>query len=214
VSDFEPERDAALITSLAAALSYDLRTELHTSLSSYIEQVAIWNQKVDLTAARGAQALCEVLLADAFMLADRELVPERAKVLDVGTGAGAPIIPLLLLRPDLSALCLEPLHKRAAFLRTASARLSLVGRMRVQETRLDPDRPSVPGEQLDVACSRATFPPARWLELALTLAPQAIVLVANKDLPPAPAGAQIVATRNYTLPSSGAQRRIASYRRA
>lgn len=213
VRDFEAGRDAALIAKLAVALERELPASAQAGLCSYLEQVATWNQKLDLTAARGAQALCEVLLADAFVLCDRELVPEGARVLDVGTGAGAPLVPLLLLRPDLSALCLEPRHKRAAFLRTVSARLSLLDRMRVAETRLDPDQARALDEPFEVACSRATFSPDRWLPLGLALAARVIVLLASAELPAAPVGARIGATRAYVLPFSGAKRCIAAYLR-
>lgn len=211
--DFEPARDAALIAALAAALGRELQTNVQSGLAAYLDQVATWNQKINLTAARDARALCEVLLADALVLSDRALVPEGARVLDVGTGAGAPIVPLLLVRPDLSALCLEPLHKRAAFLRVLCARLQLVERMRVAETRLDPGQPHAAGESCDLACSRATFAPERWLPLGLALAPRALLLVAGSDAPAAPSGARIDASRVYALPSSGARRCAAVYLR-
>ena len=125
---------------------------------------------------------------------------------------GAPIIPLLLLRPDVSALCLEPLGKRATFLRTASARLGLLSRMRVLPARVDLDAPQAFGEVFDLACSRATFAPERWLEVRLRLAPRVLVMTASAS-PPAPPGSALVALRTYALPFSGAPRRAALYLR-
>jgi 16S rRNA (guanine527-N7)-methyltransferase len=208
-----PERSDALIEKLALAYRRELPESTLAALRDYAELVARWNRKVNLTAANEPRALVEVLFADAFVLADRELVPADARVIDVGSGAGAPIVPLLLLRPDLSALCVEPLAKRAAFLRMLSARLSLLPRMRVREARLDPDGPIDHPESFDVACSRATFEPERWLRFGLALAPRVLVLLASAPPPAPPEGARLLATNAYTLPFSGAPRRSCVYLR-
>ncbi|MDD9936045.1 MAG: class I SAM-dependent methyltransferase, partial [Myxococcales bacterium] len=128
--DFDPQRDAGLVERVAQLAPTPPGSHVRELLGRYLEQVATWNRKLDLTAAKGPEAQVEVMLADAMVLSDPQLCPASARVLDVGTGAGAPIVPLLILRDDLSAVCLEPLHKRAAFLRTASARLGLVHRMK------------------------------------------------------------------------------------
>jgi len=183
------------------------------ALVSYAELVASWNQRVDLTGAKTAKDLCEVLLADALIMRDRELVPEGASVLDVGTGVGAPIIPFLLLRPDASALCFEPRRKRVAFLRTALGQLGLVDRLVVREGRIELDAPQVVGATATVACSRATFAPPAWLALGLALAPRALVFAAREGLPDTPAGATLITARKYALPSSQSPRVLAAYAR-
>ena len=214
MSDLSAEREAAAaIERLAQAFERELSPPERAALSAYVEQVTKWNRKVNLTAAREPLALVEVLLADAFVLADDSTVPAAARVLDVGSGAGAPIVPLLLLRPDLSALCVEPHGKRAAFLRTLSARLALLPRMRVLEARVDEQRSPELGSEFDVASSRATFEPERWLGLGLSLAPRVLVLLANAPAPQPPAGARLELERAYVLPFSLAQRRVAVYLR-
>jgi 16S rRNA (guanine527-N7)-methyltransferase len=213
VQAFTSERAAALIAELGRALGRGVAPEASGLLLAYVEQVARWNHKVNLTGAADAAALVEILLADALMLTDDAFAPQAARVLDVGSGAGAPIVPLLVLRPDLTALCLEPLAKRAAFLRTVSARLSLVPRLRVQETRIDPDRPGALSEPFDVACSRATFEPERWLRFALGVAPRVLVLLGTATPPPTPAGARLTHAASYALPFSRAPRRACAYLR-
>jgi 16S rRNA (guanine527-N7)-methyltransferase len=195
---------------LAAAFVVTLPPLARKQLVSYVELVQQWNRKVNLTGARAPGSLCEVLLADAFVLLDEKLVDRNAKVLDVGSGAGAPIVPLLILRPDVTALCLEPRQKRAAFLRLCSARLSLLDRMRVSEDRLDPHQPEPFAGKFDVACSRATFAPEQWVVLGLAVAP--VVLVLSADAPPqAPSGSRLRESREYSLPFSTAPRTLGRY---
>jgi 16S rRNA (guanine527-N7)-methyltransferase len=195
---------------LAAAFGVKPPPLARKQLVSYVELVQQWNRKVNLTGASAPGSLCEVLLADAFVLRDEKLVDRDARVLDVGSGAGAPIVPLLVLRPDLHALCLEPRQKRATFLRLVSARLSLLDRMRVSEERLDPNAPEPFLGKFDLACSRATFVPEQWVVLGLTVAPVVLVLSADAP-PPAPSGSRLRESRNYSLPFSTAPRTVARY---
>lgn len=190
-----------------------LSTAEAEALVSYAELVASWNHRVDLTGAKTAKDLVEVLLADALIMRDRELVPEGASVLDVGTGVGAPIIPFLLLRPDASAVCFEPRRKRVAFLRTALGQLGLVDRLVVREGRIEPESPEAAGVKAGVACSRATFAPAIWLALGLSLAPRTLVFAAREALPDAPSGSTLLIQRKYALPSSQSPRVLAAYGR-
>lgn len=212
MSAFDEARDAASIDRLAVALGCAVEPGVRSALAAYVALVASWNRKLNLTAAREARAQVEVLLGDACVLCAPELVPASARVIDVGSGAGAPIIPLLILRPDVSAECVEPLGKRATFLRTASARLGLLSRMRVHETRLDLERPQSFGA-FDLACSRATFAPERWLEVGLSLAPRVLVMTASNAPPAPPSGVVRAAERDYALPFSGAPRHAAVYLR-
>ncbi len=202
---------AARVTSLAAALEQPISAEAAESLARFATLVATWNKKMNLTAAREPGALTEVLFADALVLADPALVPEAASVLDVGSGAGAPAIPLALLRPDLSMILVEPLHKRVAFMRTAIGTLGLADRVQVVEGRLDPGDPPPEGSPFDLAMSRATLAPPDWLALGLGYAPRVLVLTAA-EAPPRSDAAERETEKVYALPSSGAKRVASVYR--
>jgi 16S rRNA (guanine527-N7)-methyltransferase len=212
VSEHQSAPDVVMIERLASQLDCDARALPAAQLARYAGEVAAWNRKINLTAAREPRALCEVLLADAIVLAEATRALQGARIIDVGTGAGAPIVPLLLLRPDLSALCVESLRKRATFLRTLTAKLALLDRMRVREARIDLERPQL-DESFDIACSRATFAADAWLAAGLALAPRAVVMTASQPPPQAPAGSALESTVAYRLPFSGASRRISIYRR-
>lgn len=183
-------------------------------LGRYVELVATWNQRLDLTAAKQTDALVEVLLADACALAAEDVVPPNSRCVDVGSGAGAPAVPLVLMRADVSLTMIEPLRKRVAFLRTVLGSLSLVSRAKVIEQKLDPEAPA-PSQSADydVAMSRATFAPPLWLSAGVKMAPRTLVLLAQQP-PPEAAEAVLEHSVAYALPFSGAQRKIAIYRRA
>lgn len=102
-------------------------------------------------------------------------LPEGSvRVVDVGSGAGLPGIPLMLARPDLRMTLLEPLARRATFLVEALGRLDLhaeVLRGRAEE---------VAEQRWDVAVARAVAPLERLLALASRLVQAGGMLLAVK----------------------------------
>lgn len=193
----------------AAILGHPLPAVATEPLSIWLDRLTEWNARVDLTAARGSDELVDLMVADALVLSSR--LPEGTRVVDVGTGAGAPGLALALLRPDLNVTLVEPLGKRAAFLRTVIGALN----------RLDVTLEAKSGDALartregawDVALSRATLPPADWLGLAARLVPDggtAWVFLARESAPSAPSMTQAEAV-SYAWPLTGAARRLLRY---
>jgi len=105
----------------------------------------------------------------------QELVPHGARVVDVGSGAGLPGVPLAIARPDLDIVLLEPMARRVAWLEEVSDELELpvqVVRGRAEE-RVVHDRCG----RFDVVTGRALAPLARFSEWCLPLArPGGLVL--------------------------------------
>lgn len=91
-------------------------------------------------------------------LAVADEVPASARVVDVGSGAGLPGIPLALIRPDLQVTLLEPLERRATFLQLAVDELGLGDRVRVVR-----DRAESHPERFDAVVCRAVAPLNRLL---------------------------------------------------
>ncbi len=203
-------KELDLIAQAAAALGREVAEPTIERLGRYAELVATWNARVNLTGAREPRALVDVLFADALVLADEALIPEGARVVDVGAGAGAPALPIAMLRPDLEVTLVEPLRKRVAFLRTAIGTLDLGGQARVDERRLEGG--PIEGAPFDVALSRATFEPAEWLPRGLEIAPRVIVLAGVEGLP-SDARATRIDAREYRLPFGGSPRHAGLYRR-
>jgi 16S rRNA (guanine527-N7)-methyltransferase len=203
----------APVQALARVVGCDVEPETIDRLAAFVEVSARWAARTDLTSAREPDVLVEVLLLDALVLADRALVPEGARFVDVGAGAGAPALPLAILRSDLDATLVEPRRRRVAFLRTAIGHLALQARVRVVEGRVDERAPRVPGAPFDVAMSRATFAPERWLPLGLQLAERVVVFTAA-SAPPTLQAFEQLARRDYPVPSSAAPRAVSAYRAA
>lgn len=174
------------------------------SIETWLDLLRQWNARIDLTAARSEDELRDLMLADATMLAER--IPQGAKVVDVGSGAGAPGLALALLRPDLAMTLVEPLTKRVSFLRTV---IGTVGRT---DIRLLRERADALTEQWEVAISRATLPPAEWIEVGLRLAPSVWTLLAREE-PPATAAGELVDDFTYGWPLTAATRRAILHRR-
>ncbi len=182
-------------------------------LESWLDLLAAWNARVDLTAARSADELVDLMVADALVLAGK--VPDGCQVIDVGAGAGAPGLALAILRPDLRVTLVEPLAKRAAFLRTVLGTLGLVPpRVTLEAAKGGPVAAAHP-HAWDVALARATLAPTRWLDLASDLLQargSAWVFLA-REAPvahPAYTRAEEVA---YAWPLTAALRRLVRYER-
>jgi len=175
-------------------------------LTTWLDLLAHWNKRIDLTAARSDDELFDLMLADATLLASH--VDEGQRVVDVGTGAGAPGLALALLRPDLKITLVEPLTKRISFLRT------VIGTLGRTDIVLIKDRVEsfvkTNANAFDVALSRATLAPASWIPIALELAPTAWALLA-RDEPPEIEGAALGQDIAYVWPLTKAERRAARY---
>jgi 16S rRNA (guanine527-N7)-methyltransferase len=96
-----------------------------------------------------------------------ELVPDGARVVDIGSGAGLPGIPLALARPDLSVVLVEPLARRVDWLREVVEDLGLP--VKIERGRAEEPGVRARWEGADVVTARAVAPLARLAGWALPL---------------------------------------------
>jgi 16S rRNA (guanine527-N7)-methyltransferase len=108
-------------------------------------------------------------------LALSTLIPGDAVVVDVGSGAGLPGIPLALARPDLRVTLLEPMLRRTTFLSGVIEELDLEPRVSVVRGRAEEHR-----ERYDVVVARALAPLDRLLGWCLPLLRAKGILLALK----------------------------------
>ncbi len=84
---------------------------------AYLDLLARWNVRVNLTGARSAADRVRLLVASVLPALP---LPDPGRMIDVGSGNGSPGLVLALLRDDLEAILLEPRARRWAFLREAT----------------------------------------------------------------------------------------------
>lgn len=172
-------------------------------LVSWLDLVVTWSERVDLTAARDADTLVDLLLADAAVLASTQLT---GTAIDVGSGVGAPAIPLAILLPALTLTLLEPREKRAAFLRTS------LGTLQRPDIRLLRSRSmEVEASVAEVALSRATLPPPLWLREGARLAQRTVWVLLGQDEAPALPAWHADLDLSYDWPLTGGRRRAVRY---
>lgn len=175
----------AVYGSLLEALG--LAEPVVSRLAAYLRLLAVWNPRVNLTAARTPVAQVELLIQDVLPLKSL-LVP--GDLLDVGSGNGSPGLILGALWPERGVTLLEPRTRRWAFLREAAR---AVGRPDIQVLRLRHDEfPGPPAANVTVRALRLPAP-----ELGRLLAPGGRILALGA-MP-----AQNEAFQVRTLPSAG-----------
>lgn len=204
-----------LITALLGELAAELDERAMTLIVTWLDLLAVWNRKIDLTAARSAEELVDLMLADAVVMARHE--PRGATVVDVGSGAGGPGLALGILRRDLALCLVEPLAKRVSFLRTVLGHFrAAANESAMRVVRAKGEDVASRGETFDSAVARATLPPVAWLDLGGRLAkPDGTVWVLLAREPaPETEGWEIVTEEHYRWPLTGAPRRALRYRRA
>lgn len=137
-------------------------------LARHLHLVATWRRAAGLTAVSDPRQAARVHVADSLLCLKAE-IPLRAIVIDVGSGAGFPGIPLAVVRPDLRIALLEAGRMKAGFLELAVRDLSLpvqVLMRRAEDAATDPEM----RERADVVVARAVAPLPVLLEMAMPLA--------------------------------------------
>ena len=130
--------------------------ELEAGLAAFAAELVRWGSRMNLVGSTEADAL-ERHFADS--LAAAEALPGAARVVDLGSGAGFPGVPIALARRDLRLTLVEIREKRLAFLRHAIRELGLA--VEVREVSIE----SSPPEPFDFALLRAVAPPVRSLKI-------------------------------------------------
>lgn len=123
----------------AADYNVALSGKAFARLREYYELVATWNKRLHLVAPCSpsefaTRHVLESLLALRFLVAG-------ARVVDVGSGAGLPVVPCLIARPDISATLFEASPKKAVFLREALKRVDVRHASRIIAARFEDSEP-------------------------------------------------------------------------
>lgn len=130
-------------------------------LAMYYELLLKWNPRLHLVAPCSPEEFATRHILESLLLLPH--LPNGARVIDVGSGAGLPIIPNLIIRADLHATLIESSQKKSAFLREALRPLANSGSPRLLTQRFE-----------DTAAPAADFVTCRALDRFQELLPRLI----------------------------------------
>jgi 16S rRNA (guanine527-N7)-methyltransferase len=168
-------------------LGLQVPVELQQKFTEYLALIAKWNRVHNLTAVRETSKMVSVHVLDSLAILPHV---QAASVIDVGSGAGLPGIPLALMWPHAHVVLLDSNHKKAAFLRQAVIELGLknveVVCERVQAWQ--------PAQKFELVISRAFSDLPEFLKLAGRLCDSHGVVAAMKGVYPHEELAQLPAT--------------------
>lgn len=135
----------------------NLNEEIYEKFDTYAELLVSWNEKINLTAITDPLGITEKHFIDSLAVFRNDIIPQNSSVIDVGTGAGFPGIPMKIYRNDLKVTLLDSLNKRINFLSEVSNKLSL-GLNCIHSRAEDGAKKTELREQFDVATARAVAP--------------------------------------------------------
>lgn len=132
-----PEPAPVLLQKGLHSLGICLADAQQDTLMGYLDLVQRWNKAYNLTAVRGLDTMVIRHLLDSLAVID--LLPSGV-VLDVGSGAGLPGVPLAIARPDQTFHLLDSNGKKTRFLFHVKTQLAL-GNVEILEHRVESYRP-------------------------------------------------------------------------
>jgi len=209
------ERDDEYVrTHLEPLFGAPLTSEHRNDLDAYLCELRAWGARLDLVAPRDQDEFLDLALWDAAVVAREEALRGRAvdRIVDVGSGGGAPGIPLAIflsaLRGGGQVTLVEPRTKRVSFLRTVAGRLR-TAELEVVRARSD----ELPEGGYDVAISRATLAPEEWLVEGGRLARGAVWVLLARGQDPTLARWSVDRALDYAWPLGKQQRRALRFAR-
>lgn len=135
VNDFEVQDIAALWT-ICSRNGIVLDEQQIRLLERYIQDLLYWNAKVNLISRNDVPYLLTRHILHSLSILKYVNLPQKAKVLDVGTGGGLPGIPLKIARQDIFLLLIDSIGKKARIVKMFAQHIGLP-KMEVQRLRAE-----------------------------------------------------------------------------
>lgn len=212
----------ASLISAAAEFSITLDSAQAEQFNTYADLLVEWNKVMNLTAITEPEDIVMKHFVDSLLLFKAYDVPENATLIDVGTGAGFPGLPVKIFRPDVRVTLLDSLQKRLNFLEAVSNTAQCETK-RIHARAEDAGREPALRESYDIACARAVAAMPNLCEYCLPFVKKGGVFIAMKgpgldeELAAAERalrilGGKLESTHSFTLPD-GSERKIAVIRK-
>lgn len=126
------------------ALTLDLSAEQQQQLLSYLNLIQKWSQHTNLTAIKDTHEIINKHLIDSLSILP---LLNAKRILDVGSGAGLPGIPIAIARPDCHVTVCDSAKKKTLFMTQVKAELKL-NNLEVVHTRIQEYEPEQPFDMI------------------------------------------------------------------
>ncbi len=132
--------------------------ELPAQLDLYLNLLKEWNTRMDLIAPAEDAEIIDRHFIDSLCVLKTGLIPEGARFIDVGTGAGFPGLVMAMARPDLRITLMDAQRKRISFLEETVRQTGIRNTEIIHSRAEDAARKKEYREQFDIAAARAVAP--------------------------------------------------------
>ena len=147
---------------------YETSKNQDKQFEDYMELIIEWNKKINLTAITDRDEIIIKHFVDSLTI--NKYIDKNSKLIDIGTGAGFPGIPLKIYNPSLDVTLLDSLNKRIIFLNTVIEKLELNDIKAIHGRAEEIARISNYREKYDVVTSRAVSKLSTLMEYMLPFA--------------------------------------------
>ena len=156
-----------ILTSGGASLGVDLSSRQSNLLERYVGLVLEWSSRLNLSGVSTEEEAARVLVLDA--LACLAPLPHHGTLVDLGSGAGTPGVPIAVARPELRVTLVDASRKKAGFLAVAVRELGLVNAEVLHARAEEVGRAPAHRERHDAVTARALAALPVLAEYALPL---------------------------------------------
>lgn len=137
-----------------AKYGFELTEEQYRKFDIYADFLVEYNKNVNLTAITEPDEILLKHFIDSVLLLKYAEIPENSSLIDVGTGAGFPSVPLKIMRNDIKITLLDSLAKRITFLEKLCGRLEITAEF-IHGRAEDVAHKAEYREKFDFSCARA-----------------------------------------------------------
>ena len=147
----------------AYRIGAELTSEQRELFMLYLRELKTWNRKINLTGLKNDRDIVMGHFIDSISAA--RFVPEGSRLLDMGSGAGFPGIPIKIVSPSVDVTLLDSAHKKVMFMREVIRVLGLEGAAAVWG-RAEDERNGIERRSFERVITRAVGPVLNILRLS------------------------------------------------
>lgn len=144
-----------LMKEAANEVGLELTEVQYEQFIKYMRLLQEWNEKINLTAITEDEEVIKKHFIDCIKAFKSDAIKNAKKIIDVGTGAGFPGLPIAIMNPNVEVTLLDSLNKRINYLNIVIRELGLKNVITIHSRAEDGARKPELREKFDVATSRA-----------------------------------------------------------